>query len=151
MNKIKITMLGFAAALALSAETPAPKKTAAAPAAAKALELPANAKPNGVNQWTHTDDQGQEWIYKRTPFGLTRLPKPGSALANAQGQNAMPSRLHEGISVREDGDTVHFSRVGPFGPMKWSKKRDELSEAEQAAIVQSRRAAAAATAAAPKK
>ena len=141
----KLLIAASFAAVSLLAQAPA--STRKAPAASSApLELPATAKPNGVNQWAYTDPQGQEWIYKRTPFGLTRLPKPGSPLAQAQGQNAMPSRLHEGISVREDGDTVHFSRTGPFGLMKWSKKRDELSEAEQTAVTQSRRAAQKTTA-----
>lgn len=139
--KTIILMLTLASA-ALWAQSNGTAKKAAAP-----LELPAAAKPAGTNQWTYTDEKGQDWIYKRTPFGLTRVPKPGSPLAQAQGQGALPSRLHEGISVREEGDTIHFARVGPFGPMKWSKKRDELSEAEQKALENSRREGAAKAAA----
>lgn len=147
---ILMTMMLAAGTLQLGAETPAKKTPPAAAPSAKALELPADAKASGTNQWTHTDEKGQEWIYKRTPFGLTRLPKPGSALANAQGQNAMPSRMHEGITVREEGELVHFARVGPFGPMKWTKRRDELSEVERTAVEMSRRAPAAKAATASK-
>lgn len=145
--KTTILMLALAATALWAQPTGTVKKAApAAKAQAAALELPSAAKPAGTNQWTYTDEKGQDWIYKRTPFGLTRVPKPGSPLAQAQGQGALPSRLHEGISVREEGDTIHFARTGPFGPMKWSKKRDELSEAEQKALEISRRESAAKTA-----
>ena len=75
-----------------SARKPAPKAPVVAPkrAVIAPLTLPTAAVPAGPNQWTHTDAQGKEWIYRQGPFGLTRAPK--QAVVNE-------SRLHEGITV----------------------------------------------------
>lgn len=117
------------------AQTPVPKTRVvsarkAAPVIAP-LTLPAAAVASGPNQWTHTDAQGKEWIYRQGPFGLTRAPK--SAPVNE-------SRLHEGIEVVEQGDQVQFSRQGPFGMTHWTKKLDEVNEVERTAIEKSRAA-----------
>ena len=105
----------------------AAKTTAIAP-----LTLPTAAVPSGPNQWTHTDAQGKEWIYRQGPFGLTRAPKHAAVVSE--------SRLHEGISVVEQGDLVHFSRQGPFGLTQWTKKLDEVNEVERTAMEKSRAA-----------
>ena len=105
----------------------AAKTTAIAP-----LTLPTAAAPSGPNQWTHTDAQGKEWIYRQGPFGLTRAPKHAAVVSE--------SRLHEGISVVEQGDSVHFSRQGPFGLTQWTKKLDEVNEVERTAMEKSRAA-----------
>jgi len=94
--------------------------------------VPANAVSSGPNQWTHTDAERKEWIYRQGPFGLTRAPRQAAA------QNA--SRLHEGITVIEQGDQVQFSRQGPFGLTQWTKKLDEVNEVERTAIEKSRAA-----------
>ena len=39
-----------------------------------------------------------------------------------------------GIKATEDGDTVRFERLGPFGVWKWEKKKSELDETEKAAL-----------------
>ncbi len=110
-----------------AASVVASKKTAVAP-----LTLPTAAVPSGPNQWTHTDGQGKEWIYRQGPFGLTRAPKHAAVVTE--------SRLHEGISVVEQGDQVHFSRQGPFGLTQWTKKLDEVNQVERTAIEKSRAA-----------
>ncbi len=123
--------LGQASATAKKVAPKAPvvvaKKTAIAP-----LTLPTAAVPSGPNQWTHTDAQGKEWIYRQGPFGLTRAPKHTAVVTE--------SRLHEGISVVEQGDLVHFSRQGPFGLTQWTKKLDEVNEVERTAMEKSRAA-----------
>ena len=131
-------LLVMAAADLGQASTAARKVTPKAPAvAAKTtaiapLTLPTAAVPSGPNQWTHTDAQGKEWIYRQGPFGLTRAPKHAAAVSE--------SRLHEGISVVEQGDLVHFSRQGPFGLTQWTKKLDEVNEVERTAMEKSRAA-----------
>ena len=37
------------------------------------------------------------------------------------------------VSVKEEGDTLHFERASPFGPYKWSKKKSELNTSEKEA------------------
>ncbi|MBY0505139.1 MAG: hypothetical protein K2X03_14600 [Bryobacteraceae bacterium] len=121
----------------LSQASATAKKPAAAPAVKRApvapvvapLTLPATAVANGPNQWTHTDAQGKEWIYRQGPFGLTRAPKQAPVTE---------SRMHEGITVTEQGNTVRFSRQGPFGVTEWTKKMDEVNDVERAAIEKSR-------------
>jgi hypothetical protein len=119
---------------AAPAKTP-PAKTAKASvkkAGIAPLVLPSEATVSGPNQWTHTDAAGKEWIYRQGPFGLTRMPKVATA--------SNESRLHEGITVVEEGDQVRFSRQGPFGLTSWTKKLDEVNEVERAAIEKSRAA-----------
>ena len=110
----------------------APARPAGKSAAIAPLKLPAGAVESGPNQWTHTDAEGKEWIYRQGPFGLTRTPKGAVAVTE--------SRLHEGISVVEKGDQVQFSRQGPFGVTSWTKKLDEVNEVERTAIEKSRAA-----------
>ena len=120
------------------ASAPAKKVTSRAPAVAAKkdviapLTLPTAAVPSGPNQWTHTDAEGKEWIYRQGPFGLTRAPKHAAVVSE--------SRLHEGISVVEQGDRVQFSRQGPFGLTQWTKKLDEVNEVERTAMEKSRTA-----------
>lgn len=120
------------APVTVKAPAPAVGKNTAAGKSVAPLKLPAGAVESGPNQWTHTDAQGKEWIYRQGPFGLTRAPKAAMAINE--------SRLHEGISVVENGDQVQFSRQGPFGVTSWTKKLDEVNEVERTAIEKSRAA-----------
>ncbi|MGE5567703.1 MAG: hypothetical protein ACM3S5_01580 [Rhodospirillales bacterium] len=101
------------------------KKTGTAPAAkqtATRLAVPAGAEQIGPNSWRHTDEKGQTWIYRKTPFGITRMveapPKP-------------ETELPAGLKAVQVGDEIRFERPGPFGPTRWSRKPDELTEIER--------------------
>jgi hypothetical protein len=50
-----------------------------------------------------------------TPFGETR------------------SRAAVPVRVTEDGDTLRFERQTPFGVQRWSKPKNDLTEAESQA------------------
>ena len=123
--------LGQASATAKKV-TPRAPAVAAKKAVIAPLTLPTAAVPSGPNQWTHTDAEGKEWIYRQGPFGLTRAPKQAAVVSE--------SRLHEGISVVEQGDRVQFSRQGPFGLTQWTKKLNEVNEVERTAMEKSRAA-----------
>src|SRR2546423_15611922 len=57
----------------------AAKKTAAPPSE---LTLPPGAVQVSSGTYTFTDAKGTKWIYRQTPFGLTRAEeKPGQAAA----------------------------------------------------------------------
>ena len=63
--------------------------------------------------------------YVRTPFAIVKLGEP-----------AAPSEKPEApadMKVAEDGDSLRFERLGPLGPMKWVRKKSELTEMEKAA------------------
>jgi hypothetical protein len=129
-------------ALALSAAAPqAQKKTApAAPKAAaktapkvgdasKPMAIPSDAVLGEDGDYHYTDPQGKKWIYRRTPFGVTRMEdSPERAAAKAAAANGA------GIKATEDGDIVRFERLGPFGVWKWEKKKSELDDTEKAAL-----------------
>jgi hypothetical protein len=115
--------------IALAEDQPAPKKERAKnPTPPAELTLPAGAKQVDLGTYTFTDAQGKKWIYRKTPFGLARLEdKPVEASAAP----AAPSG--DGITAKEDGDTIRFERPGPFGTYRWQKKKSELADDEKAA------------------
>jgi len=139
---MKLLFVVFASALALSAQDPqAPKKQTQqtpkaaakvapkAPDASKLAAIPAEAVQGADGDYHYTDPQGEKWIYRKTPFGVTRLedtPERAAAKAAAAGG--------AGITATEDGDVVRFERQGPFGVWKWEKKKSELDETEKAAL-----------------
>jgi hypothetical protein len=101
------------------------KSAQAAPKTAKAPEpgVPAGAAPAGPNSWRFQDAQGQSWIYRKTPFGITRIAeeKPHAA-----------EELPPGLKAVELSDTtVEFVRPGPFGPTRWTRKKDQLTDLER--------------------
>ncbi|MCX6628494.1 MAG: hypothetical protein NTW28_12785 [Candidatus Solibacter sp.] len=143
---MKLFFVIFVSALALSAADPqtqkkqapqTPKAAAkAAPQAANAavsVAIPADAVQGADGDYRYTDAQGKKWIYRKTPFGVTRLDdSPERAAAQAAAASGA------GIKATEDGDKVRFERQGPFGVWKWEKKKSELDETEKAALENSR-------------
>ena len=106
------------------------KKPTAPPAE---LTLPAGAKLVEPGTYSFTDAQGKKWIYRKTPFGLSRAEdKPAEPLTTAAPAAASV------ITATEDGDSVRFERPGPFGPYRWEKKKSELSHDERSAWERSR-------------
>ena len=145
---MKPIFLIFVSALLLSASDPqaAKKTTAPAPAkTAKPLEIPMDAVESEPGNFHYTDSDGKKWIYRKTPFGVSRTEdKPAdSVAAPAATSAAAPSGKATDAAIKavEDGDIVHFERPGPFGPYKWQKKKSELDENERAALDRSRTAA----------
>src|SRR4051812_2926222 len=67
------------------ADAPQAKKAAASAAAAKPVKSAAEPKlidgvPEGAVQiepyaYSYTDAEGKEWLYRRTPFGVSRTPR----------------------------------------------------------------------------
>jgi hypothetical protein len=139
---MKLFFVVFVSALALSAtapqaqkkSTPATPKAAAKTApkavdASKPMAIPSEAVLGEDGDYHYTDPQGKKWIYRKTPFGVTRLEdSPERAAAKAAAASGA------GIKATEDGDIVRFERLGPFGVWKWEKKKSELDETEKAAL-----------------
>jgi len=113
--------------IALAEDQPAPKKERAKknPTPPAELTLPAGAKQVELGTYTFTDAQGKKWIYRKTPFGLARMEDKPVEVSSA------PSG--DGITAKEDGDTIRFERPGPFGTYRWQKKKSELADDEKAA------------------
>jgi hypothetical protein len=141
---MKLILAIFASTLVFAASDPQPakKNTAPAPPVAKPikpLEIPKGAVETDPGTFRYTDSDGKKWIYRKTPFGVSRLEdKPTDDAAAVKQADAT-----EGIKAVEDGDSVRFERPGPFGAYKWTKKKSELDESERAALERSRTAAKA--------
>jgi hypothetical protein len=100
--------------------------------ASQPLPIPAEAVLGADGDYHYTDTQGKKWLYRKTPFGVTRMEDTpqftSTRAADASGA---------GIKAMEDGDIVRFERQGPFGLWKWEKKKSELNEGEKAALTRS--------------
>ncbi len=104
--------------------TPEQKAAAALPT------VPKEAEEVGANLYRSTDAQGKHWMYRKTPFGVSKWEeKPGDA---GQPQSASPSSA--GLTMTDMGDSVQFERITPFGPQKWIRKKSELTEEEKASF-----------------
>src|SRR5277367_439700 len=89
--------------------TPQQKAAAALPT------VPKEAEEVGANLYRSTDAQGKHWMYRKTPFGVSKWEeKPGDV---GQPQSASPPSA--GLSMTDMGDSVQFERITPFGPQKW--------------------------------
>ncbi len=140
MTKLITAVLCAGIAMTAAAASDAPKP-AAASAASKAdahkarpvedpmlAKLPAGATKVGPNTWAYTDPQGKKWIYRRTPFTLAKL-----ALADNpeyDRETEVDRRAVEMTTVTDKGDSVQFTRPGPFGMLKWTTKKSDLSPYE---------------------
>jgi hypothetical protein len=143
---MKILFAVFVSALALSAQDPqvnppakkavpkkAPKAAAkAAPRVITPMPIPADAVLAADGDYHFTDPQGKKWIYRKTPFGVTRLEDTPQLTSTRA-----PDPSGAGIKATEDGDMVRFERKGPFGIWRWEKKKSELDEGEKAALANS--------------
>jgi hypothetical protein len=102
------------------------KKAAAKPPAKnQRLTLPADAKEVEPNTYRYTDPKGTKWIYRQTPFGLTRYEDKEPVEKKAEKPQSEP------VKATEDGDSIRFERHTPFGVQRWVRKKAELNAEEQ--------------------
>lgn len=146
---MKLFFVVLVSAVALVAAEPQTAKKQSAPAASKTsapassaapkvtdaskpIAIPEAAALSDDGDYHYTDPQGKKWIYRKTPFGVTRMEDtPERAAAKEAAASGA------GITATEDGDTVRFERKGPFGIWKWEKKKSEMDDAEKAALQRS--------------
>jgi hypothetical protein len=107
-------------ATATTKETPA-ADTSKAPAATSVrpygIKVPANAVLIAPGRWKHTDEKGKVWMYRDSPFGIVKYePEPENT----------PPPVDTGMTVADEGDSVRFSRITPFGVRNWTRKKSEL-------------------------
>jgi len=133
-SKILVLLLVGLAAFAAPADQKSGKKTAAKAPTAKAavITIPADAVEVAPYTYRSTDANGKVWIYRQTPFGVSRTEdKPVSADEARKAQDSK-DQLVRATSATEDGDSIHFVRNSPFGRTEWRKKKTDLNEIEQA-------------------
>ncbi len=127
-----LSLLGLAS-FAAAADQNSGKKpaTKAPPAKAASITVPADAVEVAPYTFRSTDAQGNAWIYRQTPFGVSRTEdKPVSAEAARKLQDSKDQQI-QATSAVEDGDSIRFVRNSPFGRTEWQKKKTDLNEVEQ--------------------
>ena len=113
--------------------TPEQKAAAALPT------VPAGAQEVGSNLYRFTDPQGKVWMYRKTPFGVSKWEeKPGEQNPQAESP-ASPGATtggatSSGTTMTDLGDSVQFQRATPFGLQKWTRKKSEMTDDEKAAF-----------------
>jgi hypothetical protein len=139
--------------LCLTAAEKAAKPKARASQAAKTrvaapLTPPAGATRVDDHTYTWTDPKGAKWIYRETPFGWSRAAETGQEASAPAGDTPFgtvrgPIKPREANSADREkdlasmtavdaGDSVRFTRRGPFGDYRWTKKKADLDETEKA-------------------
>jgi len=103
--------------------TPQQKASAALPT------VPKDAEEAGPNLYRYTDAQGKHWMYRKTPFGVSKWEeKPGEPEPRPE------PPASAGLTATDLGDSVQFQRPTPFGPQKWIRKKVEMTDDEKAAF-----------------
>ncbi len=112
---------------------PASKPSAAPKAAVSAgqVTVPKDATEIAPHVWRHTDKSGKTWIYRQTPFGLSKVEDNSAAIAAASA--AAPSAAAPVVDVKafDQGDTVRFEKPTPMGNRVWTRKKSELLPEEK--------------------
>ena len=106
----------------------APAQTAQERKAAALPTVPEGAQEVGANLYRYTDPQGKTWMYRKTPFGVSKWEdKP-------EGPSGAGVASPAAAKVTDLGDTVQFERSTPFGTQKWTRKKSELTDEEKAVV-----------------
>ena len=97
--------------------------------------VPVEAMPVSEGVWRWIDGQQKVWLFQETPAGLMKSEEPKGAAAQLgpTGQkvgDARPDATLELITAKEVGDSIQFSRPGPFGKYSWVKKKTQLDRDE---------------------
>jgi hypothetical protein len=110
------------------AKTSAPQKPKPAPKANPAIvTIPPGATLVEPNLYRQTDSTGKTWMYRQTPFGISKwedipaAPQP-------------PAAASEPVVVTDLGDRVRFEKKTAFGVSRWVRKKTELTDDEKALV-----------------
>lgn len=90
--------------------------------------IPMDAAPMADGGWRWIDPQQKVWLFQETPSGVMKTEEP-----NATDQKIADDRADavlDLVSVKEEGDSLRFSRPGPFGMYSWMKKKTQLDRDE---------------------
>jgi hypothetical protein len=120
-----------------SGQAPADKDTKkpAAQTQKGSIAIPPDAVEIGPHVYRYKDANGKSWIYRNTPFGISRMEElnPGQAPAALMDGPAPPAANNKiKVSAVDKGDTVRFEQQTPMGPRVWERKKSELTPQESA-------------------
>lgn len=93
----------------------------------KTAGVPADAVKVDEHSYRHTDKAGKVWIYRRTPFGMS---KTGEEDLKKAAQQQAP-KVETPVNVTDLGDSYFFERTSPWGTNRWTVKKTALNEEEK--------------------
>jgi hypothetical protein len=111
----------------------APSTSQKAKAQAQVQSIPAGASQVEPNLFRYTDSSGKTWMYRQTPFGISRweessVGSPQAAAPQAASPKADP------VAITDLGDSVKFEKKTPFGGSSWVRKKSDLNAEEKALV-----------------
>jgi len=92
------------------------------------LSIPAGAVQVEPYIYRATDAGGKTWMYRETPFGISRWEE-----TSAPGPKSSPANS-DAVVVTDLGDSVRFEKKMPFGVGTWVRKKTELNDEEKALV-----------------
>ena len=97
--------------------------------------VPADALPLPDGVWRWIDADKKVWLFRETRNGLSKVEetKGASPFAGPDAKKASETSADavlDLMSVKEEGDSLRFSRPGPFGQYSWVKKKTQLNAEE---------------------
>ena len=111
---------------AICAQAAAPdKKDDAAHATAPPAGIPKGAVHNPDGTYNYMDKQGDRWVYRPSPFGWMKSAYTEPVDPSAKAPETSTAK------ATDEGDVVRFERNSPFGPVKWERKKSELTDEER--------------------
>jgi hypothetical protein len=105
----------------------APRKATAAQKANPPVTIPEGAKQVEPNLYRYTDSNGKTWMYRQSPFGISKYEDVPSAAAPRPAAG-------EPVAVTDLGDSVRFQKKTAFGESQWVRKKAELTDDEKALV-----------------
>ncbi len=119
-----ITVILMSAALS-AAQNPSAKPAAKSANSPASPAVPPGAVQVEPNLYRFTDAQGKTWMYRRTPFGISKWQEDAIPAPPTGPETNLPR-------VTDLGDRLQFERSTPFGSTVWTKKKSDLTEEEKA-------------------
>jgi hypothetical protein len=124
MKIVTFTLMAASVLLAQSKDaSAAATQKAAASEVVNPTGVPRGATRVESNLYRYTDPLGKTWLYRQTPFGVSKWEDRPSE------QISVPDK--PAAVIRDLGDRVEFQRQTPFGISKWTTKKTELTEEEK--------------------
>jgi hypothetical protein len=118
----------------------APKAPATSTAAT--TSIPAGAVEVEPYLYRYTDKDGKVWLYRKTPFGISKSTE--QAQLNVAQQQAAATANQAKVRAIDAGDTVKFERSTAMGKQSWEKKKADLTAEEKGWLAQANAQATAA-------
>jgi hypothetical protein len=132
MRFVMLAMMASALLVAGEDKAQANKAAASKTAATdRPAGVPADAQEIQLYLYRYTDSHGKKWLYRQTPFGLSKWedkPVDAAAASARASENSVP------VKVLDQGDSYRFEKDTPFGPTHWERRKSELTESEAALV-----------------